>query len=221
MLADPNAHDRPRLRTERTLIRDHWGDWGRLAAELVRSPWHAVLAHLADRPRDFRGAIARVRRDVRSIYLAALQSHLWNLMLADLLAERLPADRLVAIPVAGHPLPFPRSLENGEREMLRLTELPLPSARSRDRLQPWQAIVEKAAGAVGLTLSQLRVKYPRDSFFSKGSRSAMFFPERVSHGVEADELYDGRKKMVFQCELPRGAYATILTRRIAAAASRD
>jgi tRNA pseudouridine13 synthase len=219
ILADPNPHDRSRPRAERTVIRNHWGDWGRLAAKLGRSPWHDVLKHLADHPHDYRGAIAPVRQDLRSIYLAALQSHLWNLMLAQLLRQRLPADRLVAIRVAGQPLPFPRGLESGERETLRLTELPLPSARSRDLLEPWQESIQEAAGTLGLTLSQLRVKYPRDSFFSKGNRSAMFFPGEVGHRVEPDEFYSGRKKLVFQCELPRGAYATILTRSIGAAAS--
>jgi tRNA pseudouridine13 synthase len=222
ILADPNPNDRSRVRGARTLIRDHWGDWGRLAAELGRSPWHGVLKHLADRRDDFRGAISRVPQDLRSLYLAALQSHLWNLMLADLLVERLPADRLMTVGVAGRPLPFPRGLESGEREILRLAELPLPSARSRDLLEPWQkAAIEKAAGTLGLTLSQLRVKYPRDSFFSKGNRSEMFFPAQVGQRVEPDELHSGRKKVVFQCELPRGAYATVLTRRITAAATGD
>jgi tRNA pseudouridine13 synthase len=181
-----------------------------------------VLEHMARRPDDFRGAISRVPQDLRSLYLAALQSHLWNLMLADLLVERLPADRLMTVGVAGRPLPFPSGLDSGEREILRLAELPLPSARSRDLLHPWQrAAIEKAAGTLGLTLSQLRVKYPRDSFFSKGNRRVMFFPAQAGHRVEPDELHSGRKKVVFQCELPRGAYATVLTRRITAAASGD
>ncbi len=221
ILADPNPHDRSRLRSQRTLIRERWGDWGRLAAELGRCPWQGILKHLAGRPHDFRGAIGRVRQDLRSIYLAALQSHLWNLMLADLLRQQLPADRLVAIRVAGQLLPFPRSLESGEREMLRLTELPLPSARSRDRLGPWQEIAQRVASTLGLTLNQLRVKYPRDSFFSKGSRPVLFFPAQVEHRVDPDELHSGRKKIVFQCELPRGAYATILMRRITAATRGD
>lgn len=216
VMADPNSHDRSGQRSQRTLIRERWGDWERLASELGRSPWQGVLKHLAADPNDFRGAISRVRQDLRSLYLAALQSHLWNLMLAELLRARLPTDRLTGIRVGGQSLPFPRDLEDGEREMLRLAELPLPSARGRDQLGPWQEFAEKAASTLGLTLRELRVKYPRDSFFSKGNRPAVFFPAQVARLVEPDELHEGRKKIVLQFELPRGAYATMLTRRITA-----
>jgi tRNA pseudouridine13 synthase len=217
VLADPTPHDRSRARKERALIRDHWGDWGRLKAELGRSPWQDVVAYLVGHPEDFRGALGRVRQDLRSIYLAALQSSLWNRMLADLIHQRLPADRLLPLLVAGQPLPFPRGLDSGERESLRPVELPLPSARSRNEMGPWQDIAERAVGTLGLTLEQLRVKHSRDSFFSKGNRPALFFPSQVEYGVETDELYGGRRKIVFRCGLPRGSYATILTRRIAAA----
>jgi tRNA pseudouridine13 synthase len=213
-LADPNPHDRSRLRSQRAVVRKYWGDWKRVAAELGRSSWQDIVRHLIDHPQDFRGAMARLGRDLRSIYLAALQSHLWNQMLAELLRQRLPADRLTALPVAGQPMPCPRDLSSGERESLGLVELPLPSARNRRELAPWQEIARRALEPLGLAIPQLRVKYPRDSFFSKGSRAALFFPEHVEYCIDADELHRGRTKIVLQCGLPRGAYATVLIRRM-------
>jgi len=213
ILADPNPHDRTPIRRQREVIRKHWGDWKRLASELGRSPWEDVVRHLAQRPQDFRGALGRVRHDLRSLYLGALQSHLWNQMLAELLRRRLPPERLLSIPVAGEPLPFPRNLDAGQRESLEAVELPLPSARSRPEMEPWQEIIHPALEPLGLTLGQLRVKYPRDSFFSKGDRPALCFPSQVEHRIETDDVYEGRKKIVIRCVLPRGGYATILTRR--------
>ena len=66
----------------------------------------------------------------------------------------------------------------------------------------------------GLTLRELRVKYPRDSFFSKGNRAAIVFPSAAECELAADERFSGRKKATLRFELPRGSYATILIRRI-------
>ncbi len=215
-LADPNSHDRAQVRHQRALLRQHWGDWGRLETKLRSSPWRNILTHLVQHPQDFRGAVGRIRQDLRSLYLAAFQSLLWNRMLAGLLRARLRADRLMQVPVAGEPMPFPLGLEPGELESLRGVELPLPSARSHNDLDPWQAIVTPALAPLGLELRQVRVKHPRDSFFSKGSRPVLVLPSQLAYRLDRDELYDGHGKIVLSCELPRGAYATILTRRIGA-----
>lgn len=217
-LADPNPHDCSQTRAQRTLLREHWGDWQGLEAQLRRTPWRDIMAHLVRHPTDFRGAVGKLRQDLRSLYLAAFQSLLWNRMLAELLQDRLTADLLVPIRVAGQPLPFPCGPESDALAGLRAVELPLPSARSRHDLEPWQEPVERALAPFGITVGQLRVKYPRDSFFSKGTRPALFVPSQVDCRIDRDELHGGRRKIVLACELPRGAYATILTKRIAAAA---
>jgi tRNA pseudouridine13 synthase len=218
MLADPNSHDRPRQRRERTQLRERWGDWAGLRSELGASPAREVVEFLAACPADYRAAIARVRHDLRSIALAAFQSFLWNELLAALLRERLAPDRLFEISVAGQSLPLPRDLEAEEAAGLRAVELPLPSARIRGSEGPWQELLERVLAEHGLALRELRVKYPRDSFFSKGSRAALVFPSAASSELATDEKFNGRKKATLRFELPRGSYATILIRRIEAGA---
>ncbi len=61
---------------------------------------------------------------------------------------------------------------------------------------------------------QVRVKYPRDTFFSKGLRSVLLKPQALSGAVDEDELSDGRYKLQLKFELPRGAYATMIVRSI-------
>jgi len=216
LLADPQPRGSAPQRRQRQTIREHWGAWARLAGELQRSRWHGVFAHLAAKSGDFRGAFARVPANLRSLYLAAMQSHLWNLMLGRMLREAVPAERLGEFQVAGLSLPFPIELEQEETERFRALEAPLPCARNRNSLGPWFESAEWAAGTLGLTVRQLRVKYPRDSFFSKGVRAAFAFPIQPDFQVASDDLYPRRKKLVLRFELPRGAYATILIRRITA-----
>ena len=69
--------------------------------------------------------------------------------------------------------------------------------------------------AEGLALRQIRVKYPRDSFFSKGERPAIVRPGNLAHAAAADELNPPRQKLTLDFTLPRGSYATILVRRVA------
>ncbi len=214
VLAEPNPHDRPRRRAERELVRRHWGDWAACRSALARSPSRDVLAHLVDRPDDFRGALARLRPELRSLHLAAFQSFLWNRMLAGMIRGMLRPEHLVDVSLGRYTLPFFRQLDPPQRQSLRGAELPLPSARIRREAGPWQELIDRALEPLGLSLDQLRIKYPRDSFFSKGSRAAVFFPRGLEHGLEDDELHPGQKRLTLRFELPRGCYATILTRRI-------
>ncbi len=72
----------------------------------------------------------------------------------------------------------------------------------------------RVVAAEGLELRQLRVKYPRDSFFSKGQRAAMTVPRGLTAIAETDELYPGRQKLRLSFDLPRGSYATIVIKHL-------
>jgi tRNA pseudouridine13 synthase len=61
-------------------------------------------------------------------------------------------------------------------------------------------------------LRQIRIKYPRDTFFSKGYRRAVFVPQELSHTPEPDDLYAGRQKLCLSFALERGCYATLLVK---------
>ena len=70
----------------------------------------------------------------------------------------------------------------------------------------------------GLAWEDLRVKHLKDVFFSKGTRPALFFAENLAHEVADDELECGRKKLTLAFELPKGAYATLVVKRVTDAA---
>ena len=76
------------------------------------------------------------------------------------------------------------------------------------------ALIAEVLGEFGLELRQLRVKYPRDSFFSKGQRAAAAPVDNLTANPATDEMYPGRKKLSLGFDLPRGSYATILVKRL-------
>ena len=69
-----------------------------------------------------------------------------------------------------------------------------------------------------LAWDDLRVRHLKDVYFSKGTRPALFFAGGLAHAVDADELAPGRKKLRLDFELPRGAYATLVVKRVTDAA---
>ncbi len=163
---------------------------------------------------DFKRALALIRQDLRSIYLAAFQSDLWNGMLSALLRKVCPAESLIARKIGKRDLPFYSSLGAAEKPLLEKTLLPLPSARLHLEEGPVKQLVDEVLAAEGMELRQVRLKFPRDTFFSKGERPAIFFPTGVAHEVADDDFYRGKQKMTLRFELPRGAYATILVKRV-------
>lgn len=212
-LAEPNPRDRPTDREQKCLLRDNWGDWPRCRQLLAPSEQQRIAAFLADQA-DFRRAITRTRPDLRSLWLAAYQSSLWNQILAAWIDETCRPEQLLRRTIGRRDLPFFQTLEPAQIELLSVA-LPLPSARLHLEPGPLLALYDRTLAAAGTALREVRVKYPRDSFFSKGERPALLRPLEVEHELASDDLYPGRQKLILRFALPRGAYATILMKRLA------
>jgi tRNA pseudouridine13 synthase len=216
-LAEPNEHDLPKEREQKRRLREQWGRWKECQAALAKSHRKTVVMYLVQHPTNFRGALARLRVDLRGLYLAAYQSYLWNRLLAAVLRQECRAGQLVALNVAGLALPFHHDLDEAQLQRLREMTLPLPSSRMRDEAGAYAPLLERIMGEEGLELRQLRVKYPRDSFFAKGSRVALIVPQSLSHESAADDLHARQRKLRLCFELPRGSYATIMIKRLTSA----
>ncbi|MBL9125201.1 MAG: tRNA pseudouridine(13) synthase TruD [Planctomycetaceae bacterium] len=219
-LAEANRHDTPRIAQLKELLRARWGDWRGILAQLPRSGSHVeqrlarVIEHLAARPSDFRGAIAKIDPQQRGLYLASFQSFLWNRMLAALLRATCRPEQLAAVEIGPDRLPFFGSLDDAQRGALTEAQLPLPSARLHLEPGPTADLIQATLADAGIELRQLRVKYPRDSFFAKGERRVVVRPAELRFAWEADELHPQRQKLLLDFELPRGSYATILVKRL-------
>lgn len=210
-IADENVHDRPDDEHEKSILREHWGDW-RNCRELLRGSDRGRIADfLVAHPTDFRRAIALPPQDLRSLWLAAFQSHLWNQMLAASIRRRFTGP-LSTQTIGGRELPLLGEKNANEAAALLNLILPLPSARLHLDEGDLKSLIDQVLAAEGIELRQVRVKYPRDSFFSKGERAAIFQPAGLSERSEADDLYPGREKLTLEFTLPKGSYATLVVK---------
>ncbi len=213
-LVDTNEHDRPDERREKTALRDMWGNWPQLKTKLPRYGARNILAFLAEQPTNYRAAFMMIRPDQRNLYLSAFQSHLFNALLSRLVRTDVAKEQVYDVPLAMGPMAFYRELPESLRDEWAKLLLPLPSARQKLEPGPIKDLLDAALKPMKLEQRMLRVKYPRDVFFNKGFRPALSMIKNLKHEAEDDELYPGKKKLTLNFELMRGAYATILVKRL-------
>jgi tRNA pseudouridine13 synthase len=213
-LASPYEYDRAAQKREKVVLNAHWGDWVACKAKLERGHARSLVDYLCHHPGDFKGAVARLRPELRGLYLSAYQSHLWNRMLARWLRDHFRSDQLVDVELRTGTVPMHRQLEEAQRQELTALELPLPTARgdlSADDSR--SALMDAILAEDGLTRSQLKVKGLRELFFSRGQRAALSMPAELEYEIGEDECNKGRKKVAMAFELPRGSYATLMVKR--------
>jgi tRNA pseudouridine13 synthase len=214
-LAAPYEHDRAAQRKEKAILQAHWGDWTTCKAQLPRGHARSLVAYLEDHPDDYKGALARLRPELRGLYLSAYQSHLWNNMLASWLRQHCRPEQLIRVHLRLGELPMYQMLDEAQRRELAGRSLPLPSARGRlDPSDPRLSLMTAVLAEEGLTADQLKLKGFREMFFSKGERDALCMPAGLTHELRDDDRHPGRHQMILGFELPRGSYATLIVKRL-------
>jgi tRNA pseudouridine13 synthase len=206
--------DSPLEREQKQLCDKLWGDWPALKEQLERSNRRSIITYLVDHPTDFRRALALVSADIRALYLSAFQSHVWNRMLAGRIERSVPPSRRRALVGREGPLWIPTGMTDSERLELDQS-VPLLSARQQDLPPDLGGIADQVLGRHGLLRRQMRVKYPRDAFFSKGYRTPLIRPWNLSADPPGpDSLYPGHLAWRLRFDLPRGCYATMLLKTL-------
>jgi tRNA pseudouridine13 synthase len=172
--------------------------------------------YLRVHPGDFRGAVARLRPELRGLYLSAYQSHLWNRMLAAWLRTYLRPEQLRPVELRLGVVPFHENMDAEQIKELAASQLPLPSARLKlDEGDPCAELVRTVLAEEGLELRQMQIKGIREMFFSRGERAALCLPHGLTHEFAPDENHRGREKLTLGFDLPRGSYATLLVKAVA------
>lgn len=216
-LAEQNPHDRPREKEQKEILRTYWGQWEKCKAMLDRSHRRSIVTYLLDHPVDFKRALALVRLDLRSIYIAALQSWIWNRWVSTLIDRFNEQKTERHLPSKSGPLALP-DLATEDRQQLWRSQwnvrLPLPSARQHHWPEGTLEDLESVVGELGLTVRELRLKFPRDTFFSRGEREVLLFAKDFRANWESTDSKQGQSDWKLAFELPRGAYATMIIRQL-------
>jgi tRNA pseudouridine13 synthase len=209
--------DRAPQKREKQLLRSHWGDWAKCVEVLPRGHARSLADYLRIHPGDFKGAVVRLRPELRGLYLSVYQSYLWNRMLARWLREHCQPEHLREVELRLGPVPFPTGLDEAQRQSLAALQLPLPSARLKlDEVDPLAPLVNGVMAEEKLTLHDMQVRGVRELFFSRGERAAACVPGDLTAEFGPDDLHRGKHRLVLGFELPRGCYATMVVKALTA-----
>ncbi len=214
-MAEPNSHDRGRETEQKQILRDYWGQWLECKDRLDRSHRRSIVTFLCDHPTNFKRAIALIRTDLRSIYLAAFQSGLWNRWLSRLIESRLSPHVTYFESVIGNlALPQASTCDAEQLRWLGTLALPLPTARQHDWPEDLVGTLDEVLQPLGMERREIRLKFPRDTFFSKGIRPCWLRPADFQFEWLSDDLHEDQNALRLSFTLPRGAYATMLVKVI-------
>jgi tRNA pseudouridine13 synthase len=216
-LAGRYEHDRAEQKREKQTLRTFWGNWEVCKEKLPRGHARSLVDYLRVHPGDFRGAVARLRPELRGLYLSAYQSHLWNRMLIRWLRQHCRPEQLRSVALRLGEVPFHTDLDSEQQAALARLHLPLLSARLKlEDTDPLYPLVREVLAEESLELRDLQVRGIREMFFSRGERAALCLPQRLSAEFAEDDLHPRRLKATLSFDLPRGCYATLLVKALTA-----
>jgi tRNA pseudouridine13 synthase len=211
LCAPSRADDRRTAALKQDLSRA-WGDWQACRDAAGRGgAHHSVFEHLKRSPGDFAGAFGHVSTRLRLIHLYAFQSHLWNRAVASLVRELAPLEERIVLPGADGPLVFcsgPLALPPTFR---------LPGPRLEDVNERERELYADVLAHLRLVPADLAIGGVPGFAFKGEDRATVVHPRHLRvRPAEPDERNPPMRKVRVRFELPRGAYATLLVRRLVA-----
>ncbi len=213
----PSKHDDQKTRTLKRCVIENWGRWEKCAS-LGFGEYGRILAYLAQNRGAFHQALERIDRRFLVFVLNAYQSFLFNELLARWLAETAAETgaALVDLRYAFGVYKFYGPLGQAAAERLRTTLLPVPGYDTACGDARVARMLEEVLAAEGIGLSDLRVRQMHRIRVGGVERAACVVPEGMEVSAPADdEMYPERKKVTLSFFLPRGAYATLVIKRLA------
>ena len=193
----------------------HWGDW-ETCLSIARGPvYEPVFRHLRDNPGDFRRALELLPQRQRVIHSFAYQSMIWKRAVSELLYGGLTsAHRLRITTLVGDVMGW-KYLEPEREAKLVEMETPLYAPDGNGGSEPFRRAMAKELEHAGHTREDFLRNEVAGMVWREEHRPVLIKPDDL-HDVrlEPDERYEGRVKATLSFALPRGAYATMLLKRL-------
>lgn len=191
----------------------HWKDWQSCMQVAETQAERRTFDSLCRHPHDFLSCLRQIPHEAMSLYLSAYQSFLWNKVLTKI-TIKVSIPPLQIYPGTAGEYQFYDQLLHGQRDFLENLQIPTygqglnyPDPFIR---KTYQEVLSEEGLKPG-SYNQLRI---RQSFMKSFNRPAIIRPESIQCQFQNDEIYPSNLKLHLDFSLPRGAYATMLLKRI-------
>lgn len=192
-----------------------WGDWD-ACARIARGPaYEPLFEFLIRNPRDFRTALKFVPLRLRVIHAFAYQSFLWNRAVSNLLRVAVKgAQRLRLSTLAGDLIAWKYLAPERESKLIDM-RTPLFGVDGDGGSEPFKKSMIGEMKNAELQRGDFIANEVPGMIWKEEQRDALVKPTNVTDvRIEPDEMHEGNVKVSLQFALPRGAYATMLIKRL-------
>jgi tRNA pseudouridine13 synthase len=199
----------------RQLLRDNWRDW-ETCAGIARGPMYAaIFGRLMQDPHDFVGALDVVPTRLKLIHLFSYQSWLWNRAVSLWLQRKLRSREQVRLRTLSGRLVCWRYLTDEGRAALADKAQPLIAHDTEYADAEFGQAMADVLLEEDLTQRQLGLLRVAGFRLREEPRTIVLRPEDLEvNEPRADERNPGRLKVELRFKLPRGAYATLVVKRL-------
>lgn len=199
---------------DKRLLLENWDDLSKLK---VTTPVLKAVLDEYKKTGEFLFAYKKIPQNLRNMYVSAYQSYLWNECVKELIRQIEDKKKAYTIEYSCGTLLYYKTLNDEDKlKIPKSFQLIGPNMKMTELESK---IINKLLTKEGLSLSDFDIKENTDNFFKPMSRDVIIYPTDFSISEPfLDELNDKGKKNHFKIMvsfgLPKGSYATVVTKRL-------
>lgn len=213
-LTEFTKHESGKFKREKKFIAENWNN---ILSISIKNPSLARVVNEYKKTKSWLQAYRQIPSNLREIMVSAYQSYLWNECIKELLRRTVNKKSLYSISYNIGTLLFYKNLSEEE-----VKKIPLAFKTISEEIKPSNAekeIIGKVLSKEGLSIQDFGIKKDTGNFFKVHERKALLKPENFGISEpQIDEINDRGRKNIFKVKLtfslPKGSYATIITKRI-------
>ena len=203
-----------KIKDEKRKILSAWNDLTRVR---VYNKAFAVVMKEYLKTKDWRAAYRKIPAHLREMFVNAYQSFLWNECIKEILKDSVEKKKLYSVEYAIGSLLFFTNLSEQEREKIPLTFQTISDQMTISDGE--HHFIDRVLAKEGLKLDDFRIEDETGNFFKTRARQVLLIPEDFTIvKPERDELNSkgnvARYKTQVSFSLPKGCYATVVTKRL-------
>jgi tRNA pseudouridine13 synthase len=203
-----------KIKDEKRRILSAWNDLTRVR---VYNKAFAVVIKEYLKTKDWRAAYRKIPAHLREMYVNAYQSFLWNECIKEILKSSVEKKKLYSVEYAIGSLLFFTNLSEQEREKIPLTFQTISDQMTISDSE--HHFIDRMLAKEGLRRDDFGIEDETGNFFKTRARQVLLIPEDFTIvKPERDELNSKgnvtRYKTQVSFSLPKGCYATVVTKRL-------
>jgi len=164
-----------------------------------------VKMHILERPNDFIGAIKKVPKKVRMMYVHAFQSLIFNETVAEIIKTNAVDYKIVNYSEGRFIFP---------KDEMQNQKIPLIGFGTEFKDKEIEKISLGLIEKHKISLRDFIVREMPELSFEGDYRDMFIAAENIKTEIKDDELNKNKKKCIISFTLPKGSYATILIKKI-------